>query len=76
MRNGSRMRWAALFVYGGLIFSTSLFGTCRDFVNSFLGVFVSPGSGGQDTDGDGFTDAQELQAGSDGFDPTSTPNNP
>lgn len=76
MRRNRSLRWAAFLATGGFLFSGGLFGSCQEFVNSFLGRLVSPGAGGQDTDGDGFTDAQELQAGSDSFDASSTPNNP
>jgi hypothetical protein len=75
MRRKQLARYAALLTTGGFVFSSSGT-TCSEFWNSLLGSFTSPGSGGQDTDGDGFTDAQELNGGSDSFDPASTPNHP
>ncbi|MBK9128903.1 MAG: hypothetical protein IPM13_14050 [Phycisphaerales bacterium] len=75
-RKGALKRWAPLLLSGGMLFSTGLLTNCRDTVSSWFGLLTSPGRGGQDTDGDGYTDAQELAAGSDAFDPTSTPNNP
>ena len=68
MRHSVAKRWLALLTSGVVLSSGSLFGSCQEFFNSFLGRLVSPGTGGLDTDGDGFTDAQELQAGTDSFD--------
>lgn len=79
MKSHRTKRWLVLLASGGFLFTGGTTATnsgCSSFFNSLLGSFTSPGRGGLDTDGDGFTDAQELQAGSDSFDPSSTPNNP
>ena len=67
-------RAAPLLILGGTVFSGSGLTGCET-IDNLLGSFVSPGRGGQDSDGDGFTDAAELAANSDIFDATSTPNN-
>jgi hypothetical protein len=76
MRRYTATRWLTLLASTGIVFSSGSTCTLRQWFDSLLGSFVSPGTGGLDTDGDGFTDAQELQGGSDSFDPSSTPNNP
>lgn len=73
MRSSTLRRAAPLFLLAGTLFTSY---TGCDFIDQLIGSFVSPGRGGQDTDGDGFTDAAELAANSDLFDPSSTPNNP
>lgn len=75
MKRSTLMRFVALVSTAGTVFSQTG-STCSQFVNSLFGALTSPGAGGQDTDGDGFTDARELSGGSDAFDPASTPDNP
>ncbi len=75
MKRSTLARFVALASTAGIVFSQTG-PTCSQFINSLFGALTSPGAGGQDTDGDGFSDARELSAGSDAFDPSSTPDNP